>query len=80
MMQGYTRAKAITLADTDQSYGFTVKAFYVGTGGGTLKITTLGGDAINLKAPIAGTVYRIAAKRFWSTGTTTADDIVALGD
>ena len=77
---GYSRAAAVTLSDADQAFPFTQKAFYVGTGGGTLKITTSRGDVVTLTTPLAGTEYHIQVRRFWSTGTVTAAAIVALGD
>lgn len=69
----YTKAVAVTLHDSnDQS----APAFFCG-GAGNLKITTTDNDVVTLNGLLAGHVYEIAVKVFWSTGST-ATNIVKL--
>jgi hypothetical protein len=72
-MNPATRAAAVTLADSDQA--FLARAFLV-TGVGNLKVTTVGGDVVTIPVNV-NTVYWIACKRFWSTGST-ATGVIAF--
>lgn len=73
MARPYTKATAVTLHDSnDQS----APAFLVG-GAGNLKVTTVDGNTVTLNGLLAGHVYEIGVRVFWSTGST-ATNIVAL--
>lgn len=49
---------------------------YVGTGG-TLKVTTIGGDEVTFTGIVSGTFVPVQVLRVWATGTS-ASNIVAL--
>ena len=49
---------------------------YVGTGG-TLKVTTIGGDEVTFTGIVSGTFVPVQVIRVWATGTS-ASNIVAL--
>lgn len=49
---------------------------YVGTGG-TLKVTTIGGDEVTFTGIVSGTFVPVQVLRVWATGTS-AQNIVAL--
>lgn len=67
--------QAITLSDT-KNYSTPFRAFYVGVSG-DVKIDTVNGQTVTLKAVVQGSLIPIVTKRFYSTGTT-ATDIVGL--
>lgn len=49
---------------------------YVGTGG-TLKVTTIGGDEVTFTGIVSGTFVPVQVLRVWATGTS-AQNIIAL--
>jgi hypothetical protein len=49
---------------------------YVGTGG-TLKVTTAGGDDVTFTGIVAGTFVPVQVVKVWATGTS-ASNIIAL--
>lgn len=49
---------------------------YVGTGG-TLKVTTIGGDEVTFTGIVSGTFVPVQVLRVWATGTS-ASNIIAL--
>ncbi len=74
---GYRYAVAVSKSDTDrQVFPFTQKALYVAQGG-TLKVTTAGGDTVDFGTVGTGFIY-LQINRVWSTGTSAA--VFALGD
>lgn len=78
---GYDDAQAVTTSDTnDLSVTYPAqpycRAIYIG-GTGTLKVTLASGATISLAVVNPGTIYHLACKRIWATGTT-ATGIIAL--
>lgn len=78
------RAAAVTPSDTvdipsvstQDGSGNNGCVLYVGTGG-TLKVTTIGGDEVTFTGIVSGTFVPVQVLRVWATGTS-ASNIVAL--
>jgi len=78
------RAAAVTPSDTvdipsvstQDGSGNNGCVLYVGTGG-TLKVSTIGGDEVTFTGIVSGTFVPVQVLRVWSTGTS-ASNIVAL--
>lgn len=81
MTVGYDDALTVTPSDTnDLSVAYPAypycKAIYIGATG-TLKVTLASGTQISLTVVNPGTIYHLACKRIWATGTS-ATGIIAL--
>lgn len=48
------------------------RALYTGSGG-TLKVTTVGGDTVTFVSVPAGSILPVRVARLWSAGTTVTD-------
>ena len=75
----YRYAAAVTPHDTNELTAVT-DGIYIGTVtgvAGTLKVTTVGGNAVTFTGLLAGSTIKVAAKIIWATGTD-ATNIVAL--
>lgn len=75
----YRNAAAVTPHDTNELTNV-ARALYIGTtlgAAGTIKVTTVNGQAVTFVGNLAGTTLDVAAKIVWSTGTTSTN-IVAL--
>jgi hypothetical protein len=78
------RAAAVTPSDTvdipsvstQDGSGNNGCVLYVGTGG-TLKVSTIGGDEVTFTGIVSGTFVPVQVLRVWATGTS-ASNIVAL--
>ena len=78
------RAAAVTPSDTvdipsvstQDGSGNNGCVLYVGTGG-TLKVSTIGGDEVTFTGIVSGTFVPVQVLRVWSTGTS-ASNIIAL--
>ncbi len=78
------RAAAVTPSDTvdipsvsnQDGSGNNGCVLYVGTGG-TLKVTTIGGDEVTFTGIVSGTFVPVQVIRVWATGTS-ASNILAL--
>lgn len=78
------RAAAVTPSDTvdipsvstQDGSGNNGCVLYVGTGG-TLKVTTIGGDEVTFTGIVSGTFVPVQVLRVWATGTS-AQNIIAL--
>lgn len=78
------RAAAVTPSDTvnipsvstQDGSGNNGCVLYVGTGG-TLKVTTIGGDEVTFTGIVSGTFVPVQVLRVWVTGTS-ASNIIAL--
>lgn len=78
------RAAAVTPSDTvdipsvstQDGSGNNGCVLYVGTGG-TLKVTTIGGDEVTFTGIVSGTFVPVQVLRVWATGTS-ASNIIAL--
>jgi hypothetical protein len=78
------RAAAVTPSDTldipsvatQNGLGNNGCVLYVGTGG-TLKVTTVGGDEVTFTGIVSGTFVPVQVLKVWATGTS-ASNILAL--
>jgi len=73
-----SRAVAVTPDDAND-LAFTARALYIG-GAGDLKVTTSGGDTVEFRGLLAGSVLPVSVRRVFATGQTggIAGAIVAL--
>ena len=67
----YDGGVAIDYSGGDQSLSVYSRAVYIGTAG-HLKVDLVRGDTVTLSNMLAGTVYRIAVKKIYQTGSTAA--------
>jgi hypothetical protein len=73
----YEGAAAVTQSDATADPAGPFAAFYVGTTGGNVKVTTIDGSTVTLAGTLIGQIYPIAITRVWSTGTA-ASNILGL--